>query len=291
MIQSYNNFLLERIYDGNLYHVVDIEKLLYILNNNEIKSYKFSLISTTRNKFLNGYIGDSPISIFKLELDGKKLTTIYDSKPFTYISNTKIEFTEEDEEQIQTNKIENVFEYIDKVILLKSRVNNLLDSGWFTTDGGHFGNTRMNLPQILKFVIKVIKKKGLELYVQDGKEIKKDNAYIESILNYPIKQINHGYAYYFRGSVEEYNVKWKINTHIEKTYPLDSRNKEIEELVIGHDYNNLWISKDKLKPNDKMDNFKLYIFDFKYELENIVSETENEVLVKTAHLSNISPDI
>ena len=36
----------------NLYHIVDIDKLYYILDNNEIKSYKFSNISTTRNKMM-----------------------------------------------------------------------------------------------------------------------------------------------------------------------------------------------------------------------------------------------
>lgn len=291
MIERYNNFLLERIYDGELYHVVDIEKLLYILNNNEIKSYKFPLISTTRNKFLNGYLGDSPISIFKLELNGKKLTSKYDSKPFTYVSNTNVRFDEEDEEQIQTNKIENVFDYIDKIILLKSRVDNLLDSGWFTTDGGNFGGKRMNLPTLLKYIIKLLKRKGFELYVQEGKEIKKDDKYIDSILNYSIKKINHGYAYYFRGSEEVYDEKWKLNIYREKIYPLDNRNKEIKDLVIGYDYDDLWLSKEYLKPTDKKEDFDLYVFDFKYELEDIISETDKEVHVKTAYLSNISSKI
>jgi hypothetical protein len=74
---NYNNFKIirESKIDNKLYHIIDFEKLFYILNNNKIKSYKFSFISTTRNVNMVGYVGDSPTSIFKLELDWNELHT------------------------------------------------------------------------------------------------------------------------------------------------------------------------------------------------------------------------
>ena len=49
----------------NLYHILDTEKLHFVLTNNEIKSYKFHYISTTRNKMMNGYTGDNSKYLYR----------------------------------------------------------------------------------------------------------------------------------------------------------------------------------------------------------------------------------
>jgi len=82
-------FLLEYKNIGPIYHIIDMEKLEFILTNNYLKPKHFwGGISTTRNKMMNSYTGDSPVSIFKLELDTGKLSNNYKIKP---VSDTNTE--------------------------------------------------------------------------------------------------------------------------------------------------------------------------------------------------------
>jgi len=284
----------ERISRGNLYHIFDLEKCDYILENNTLKSYKFSDISTTRNKNMNGYLGDSPDSIFKIELDGDKISDKYKIKPFSYPSTeigvhgerSSIRFKEY-EEVIKTNKIENINKYVNKFIIIKKRVENLFDSGWFTSNGGHFKNSRINIPQFFKEYIPKIKKLfGDNIYIQDGYKVYKDDEWIENIMNYNIKQINHGYALYYRGFKKS---KYKRG-FVDDIRPLNIKNKEIEHLVIGYNYDDLYLDKNKKYNFDNIklkDDYNLYIFDFEYELENVISETPKTINVKTARLADI----
>jgi len=278
MILKYSNFLFENnIHIDYLYHIVNFDKLFHILKTNTISSYKFSYISTTRNPFLIGYLGDTSTSIFKLELDNKKLIEDYNTKEFVYISQTKVSFEEEEEEQIQTNKIKNVSKYITKLIIMKDKIDRLLNSGWFNTDGGYFNQERKNIPELLKEILKLNK---YPVFVQDGKKIKKDNKYIQSILNHPIKKIYHGYAIYYKEN--EPIKKFKYGT-TEVYKPLYEKNPIIRNLVIGYDYNNLYL----LKNVPDIKNFKnVRIFDFKYELKNIIDENEIYLHVKEAYLTN-----
>jgi len=236
-----------------------------------------------------GYIGDKPNSIFKLELDGNKLSQKYKIKPFTYVSKTNIRFTEESEEQIKTNKIKNAISYIKKVIIISERINNLLDSGWFESDGGYFKSNRITLPELLKIIINKLNEKGLEVWVQKGHIIKKDDEYINFILNKDIKQVNHGYAYYLRGYVK--GEKHGMNVHLDKVLPVDNKNNELDNLVIGYDYDNLYLLKDKNNINiDKIEipkDFKLYLFDFTYELNDVIEETDDNIYLRTSKLQNI----
>jgi len=289
-MKNYYNFILEK-YEQSLYHIVDFEKLFYILEKNKISSYKFSYISTTRDKNLNSYVGDNATSIFKLELDGKLLSQDYETKPFTYVSRTNISFDEEQEEQIQTHDIENAIKYIKKVILIKRRIEYLKDSGWFTTDGGNYKGKRKNIPELLKDVIGKLRKYNIELYVQENGSIEKDDKYIESILNHPIKTIYHGYAYYQRGYEEFYHDRLKINVNKDLCKPLDKRNTIIDELVVGYNYENLWLLKETTNKNIKdieiEKDYKLYGFNFTYKLNDIIYEDNEYVHLKKAKLDEL----
>lgn len=288
-MKDYYHFILEK-YEQSLYHIVDFNKLFYILENNKISSYKFSYISTTRSKNLNGYVGDSPTSIFKLELDGKLLSQDYETKPFTYVSRTNVSFDEEQEEQIQTNDIENAFKYVKKVILIKRNLEYLKDTNWFTTDGNYKGKS-MNIPNLLKDIIEKLKKYNIELYVQENGNIKKDDEYIESIINNPIKIIYHGYAYYHKGQEKFYHDSFKINMFKDLWKPVDDKNPIINDLVVGYEYDDLWLLKeidDNIQKTEIEKNYKLFKFDFTYKLENIIDENEKYVHVKKVKLKNIN---
>lgn len=205
ILERFKTFEL-REYQENLYHILDLEKLRYVLKNNEIKSYKFSKISLTRDVTMNYYTGDSPLSLFKLVLDGKKLRSKYKIKPFSYKSATGIRF-DESEEQVQSEIIKPVFPYINKIVLIQKKIDALLDhfgepSNYATSIGTRSGNIR----NIISEVKELVESKGFELYVQKGTQIVKDDVYIESLLNYPIKFVDEKYSTLHRGHIKHDRV-------------------------------------------------------------------------------------
>lgn len=276
-----------------LYHIFDLENCDYILNTNSLSSYKFGNISTTREKMMNHYLGDKPISIFKLELDGEKLSNKYKIKPYAYPSTeigtygerTPIRL-EEFEEVILTNEIKNINQYVNKFIIIKSKVERLKTSGWFDNEGGYFNSDRINLPDFLKKKLPKIKELFGDIYIQDGTKIIKDDDWLDSILNYPIKQINHGYCLYWRGYKKNPHYKYGI---VDDVKPLDIKNKSMDKLVIGWDYDNLHLYKSNIFKNlpNARKKHNLYLFDFEYELEDVISETDETVYVKSGYLSHI----
>lgn len=236
----YIKLFLESKSLGNLYHIVDIEKLNYILDNNKIVSYKAGdgKISLTRNKMMTGYLGDNFSSVFKLEIDGDKLSHKYRIKPYRY-KTMNAGYLDEYEEQVQTNKITNIFNYTNKIIVDKKRVLNLMYifdklSDWFTSEGTRHGN----FPNVLKTIKEKTNQVGLELYVQDGSIIKKDDKWIDSIINFPIKNIEKRYFIVLRKRIE-------IGRHRHQDSLVDfDNNIIIKNLVVGY---NIEIDPDKIK--------------------------------------------
>ena len=237
---KYIKLFLESKNLGNLYHIVDIEKLNYILDNNKIVSYKAGdgKISLTRNKMMTGYLGDNSSSVFKLEIDGDKLSTKYKIKAYRY-KTMNAGYLDEYEEQVQTNKITNIFNYTNKIIVDKKRVLNLMYifdklSDWFTSEGTRHGN----FPNVLKTIKEKTNQVGLELYVQDGSIIKKDDKWIDSIINFPIKNIEKRYFIVLRKRIE-------IGRHRYQDSLVDfDNNIIIKNLVVGY---NIEIDPDKIK--------------------------------------------
>jgi hypothetical protein len=245
---------------------------------------------------MNGYIGDSPISIFKLELDGDKLSNKYKIKPITYpsteigIGGERIPIRlEEFEEVILSDKIKNINQYVKKFIIIKSRVERMKNSGWFDSDGGYFedeGSNRITLPEFLKKNIEKIKELFGDIYIQDDIKIIKDDQWLDNIINHPIKQINHGYCLYWRGYKKSPNFNRGV---IDDVQPFDKRNKKIDKLVIGWDYENIYLSKNNNFKNlpKARNNYNLYLFDFEYEPEDIIRETNDDVYIKSGYLCNV----
>lgn len=77
-----------------------------------------------------------------------------------------------------------------------------------------------------------------DIWVQEGSVIKKDDEWIEKIINYPIKQIHHGYALYWRGYKKHPRDKYGS---VDDIQPIDKKNKDIDELI-GYNYKNLYLS-------------------------------------------------
>lgn len=188
---------------GDLYHVLDYEKLKFVLQSNTIRSYKAGggRISTSRDKMFNSYLGDTPTSIFKLVLDGEKLSNHYKINPFKYFSRNGSGFDER-EEQIKTPIIQNAKKYIKHVVLIKSRVESLMVYPW----GGEVSNylttlgTRNGtLPDIIKDVKDRLEKMGIDLVVQDGSKIEPNDKFINFLINHPIKKIDIKKIVMYRG--------------------------------------------------------------------------------------------
>jgi len=288
----HNYKMFERKQIGNLYHIFSLKNIKYILEHDCLSSYNFNNISTTRNKNMNDYLGGGPGCIFKFELDGDKLSDKYKIKPFQY-QTVSTGYISEFEEVIKTNKIEKISKYVKKIIIIKENIEHLKKSGWFNSDGGNLNSIHTNIPTFLRDNIDKIKELYGDIWIQDGVQIKKDDEWLNSILNYPIRIINHGYAQYWRGLKKKDNNS-KYTYYIDDVIPLDPRNNNtIDELVIGYEYNDLYLSKNNDFKNitDKIDNYELYLFDFTYNdsPDNIIEDSEDFIHIKKAKLKNIKP--
>lgn len=284
-----NYYIFERKQIGNLYHIFDLNKLSYMLKKDKLSSYKFHNISTTRSKNMNYYTGDSSTSIFKFELDGDKLSDRYKIKPYQYKTFSGGYLTEY-EEVIKTQDIENISKYVKKFIIIKSKVESLKNSGFFNSDGGYFNSDKRNLPAIFRENIIKIRDMFGDIWIQDGTQIIKDDEWLNSILDYPINEIKHAYALFWRGMKKKNNNKYTY--YIDDIIPLDKRNKGIEELVLGHEYYDLYLYKSNIFENlpEPIYNYDLYIFDFRYKdfsEENIIEDNDKYIHIKKAKLKNV----
>lgn len=227
--------ILERKSFGNLYHVLDYEKMLFLLKTNTLKSYKAGdgKISLTRDKMFNSYLGDSPTSIFKLVIDGNRLSDRFKIRPFAY-KKMRAGYLKEFEEQVQTSLIKNAFSYIDKVVLIKEKVERLRYTAWgdgtlsdYLTTVGAFNGS---MPQMISKIVEELKSRNKVLYVQDGTAIKRDNEYIDSLINFPLKEIETKFIIAYRGG-----IKTKKDSFGSKDVIVDLDGNILQDhFVIGH---------------------------------------------------------
>jgi hypothetical protein len=246
MIKNYYQYITEGRQRGALYHVLSIDSLKYVIENDSIKGHHYSFtISTTRNKMLNSYVGSRPDAFFKLELDGDKIAQNYKIKPFVYRSATGVRL-EEQEEQVKTREIKPASKYITKVIIMKGKMENARlgwrpwevdvdekkPSVWFTSD--------VKAEKSMQGFIKWLKENSpAPIYIQDGSKIYQDDEYLDLIINEPVYQIDYGYTFYYRGRTKPINND--IFTQKEALFPLDERNETIVNPVVGYNYENLWL--------------------------------------------------
>lgn len=201
MIYDFEKFNESRKDLKYVYHILDRNKLEYVLKNNSIDSYHFSNVSTTRNPRMSHYVGDDVTSWFKLELDFQKLNQKYKSRKFVYVSQTKVRMPEEQEQQFLTQSISPAFDYITRVILIKSRLESSMrnldnePSDWITD--APFPEEK--IPQIIAKFKKQLEDLKIPFEVQDydGK-IRREDAYIDHVIKIPIQHVELFYAYVYR---------------------------------------------------------------------------------------------
>jgi len=118
---------------GVLYHLVNQERMQFILATDSLKSKNYGgVISVTRSKHLSTYVGSDGMVLFRLALDGDKLSHKYKISPYRYISSTGVSFDGEAEEQIAApNGITPLKPYLIEIQVIQSAYNKwkkLMDS-------------------------------------------------------------------------------------------------------------------------------------------------------------------
>jgi len=173
---------------GNLYHILGINSLLYIIKNNKLKGLNYPYISTTRNKMFNDYLGGEVWKLFKLELDGDKLSNKYKIEPYSFENLQGRKFSEY-EEVIKTKEIINIFSYVNKFIIIKDNIesiNGLGDNFYSIYDDKlpNYNNryfnangAKVNLSDIRKLINKLPKN---ILYIQDKTRVYQDFNYLKN---------------------------------------------------------------------------------------------------------------
>lgn len=264
MLLKYSDFLLES-YHSSLYHILDLEKFEYVMKNNQIKSHTAGegKISLTRDIMMNHYLGDNAQSIIKLEIDAEKLKQKYKVRPFSY-KTRNAGYLDESEEQVQTDLIKPIFPYIKRIILIKSRIEHLLKSSsdrpssYITSEGTRAGT----ICDIIKKIKDLAEEKGFYLYIQAGSKIEKDDKYIESLINYPLIDIEVKYVIMHRGYIKNKDLGYS-------DVLIDSEQNEIRKFFIGQKFDSVVGLSDKasLDKNVKSfykddQEFKPYILEF-----------------------------
>jgi len=309
MIKNYYQYITEGRQRGPLYHVLSIDSLKHVINNNAITGHHYRKISTTRNKMLNSYIGSRPSAFFKLEIDGNKLSNDYKIKPFVYKSQTRVRL-EEQEEQVQTNNIKDAFNYINKVIIIKDMMENARNGSyawqmdddikkplyWFTSDVREGDSMQ-------KFIKWVKENSEAPLYVQDGSKIYKDDEYINSLITEPVYTIDYGYALYYRGRTEIINDD--LFSMKEALFPVDDRNRDILQPVMGYNYEDLHLMNkdevlsklnnydfikgiDRVYPGGEPYKEKFELYFLKFQLHN-QENLPKDGFVKKAKMDDMTP--
>ena len=203
-------------------------------------------------------------------------------------------YLNEYEEIILTDKIKNISKYTKKFIILKDKVEQMKETDWFTD------NMKNNLPFILNKYITKIKDLFGEIYFQSGSKIFKDDDYLDSLLNYNVKHINHAYDVFLKYNFKPKNMKYGYREKFESL----TTGYSITDVVIGYKYKNIklfkHLSEKKIKEITKdvettKNNFNsinskiIYVADFEYETEDIIKETAEYVELKIARLVDTKP--
>ena len=168
---------------GTLYHLTNIDGLKHILDKNILESQNYAyIISFTRSKMLNSYVGDKSGTIFKLIIDGDKLSNTYKIQPYQYWSNTGVKL-EEFEEAVK-GPIKNISKYITGIIFLKDKfLDRYYEVDFEDTDYNpkklfmRWKNEKYTYGDLADILKKCNRNFGL--YIQSGSTIKKDDNWFK----------------------------------------------------------------------------------------------------------------
>lgn len=140
-------------------------------------------------------------------------------------------FADEHEQLIQTNHIENIFDYVDYVLLIKSNVEYLMKDGgnnsiWLSKKGTREGNIQTNIQYVIDKLKNDYNKK---LFLQEGNNIIKDNKFIEYLINIPQEEIKYKWLVLYRGDI---NIPYKNRFTLKEIYV--NNKEDILDITIGN---------------------------------------------------------
>ena len=164
---------------GTLYHLTNLDGIEYILDKNILSSKNFGgNVSFTRNKMMNSYIGARPDTLFKLMIDGNKLSNNYSINPTQFHSQTNVSLKEF--EEVVKGPIKDISKYITGIIFIESNFDYYLEK--FENSGFDLSTRLYNGDKTFTYkdltdILKKCEKFGL--YIQSGTSIKKDISFFK----------------------------------------------------------------------------------------------------------------
>ena len=182
-------FLKEAKQVGTLYHITNIEGMDIILNQDILKGKTQFGVSFTRNKNLKSIIGQPPRSIFKLIIDGDKLSNSYKIVPRDttnrdgWVPDGYERVILHEYEEYVNKPINNISNYITGVIIMvDSLVRDKEYLDWELTDDSKFwlGKGKTYYGKDLKSIINKIKS-VYPLYVQYNNIINQDYSLLTDL--------------------------------------------------------------------------------------------------------------
>lgn len=131
LMEEYNllDDILNKVYseetnlkiNQDLYHLVGIHEMEYIYNNDEFRGQNYPHVSFTTNKNMSDYIG-SRFPLFRIIIDGKKLSNDVELEYFQFKSQTNITFNE-NEVRTLNRYLPNASKYIKGIEFLLNNYN------------------------------------------------------------------------------------------------------------------------------------------------------------------------
>lgn len=182
---------------GDLYHLVTLNSMKFIIENNKLKFHmhyepdeKYEYISLTRNKYMNNINFVKGFKLFRLIIDGNKLSERYKIKPFSYSTEEEPEY----EERVITSEIKDIFKYVKGVVIIinkelqarqktfKSKgIENLEELKKYCSEKAHRESLYKYYTDIAD-ILEYLEKKNIPLYVQNGNNISRDLKILDNYL-------------------------------------------------------------------------------------------------------------
>jgi hypothetical protein len=246
-MKNFQEFFESKNY-ANLYHLLDFSKLKFAFENNKLVPYIASngnAISLTRDKMMNYYEGGSYTNIFKLEIDGNKLSNNHKIRPYNYkpkmTSGKSYEDYLHEREELVKGTINNLDNYVTKLIINKSIIEKNKYSNGELTD---FFTDAMkhNIPYIVKYALD---NSPFPIYVQEGSKIYKDDEYLKSVANFNLKKVEFVYDVWYKGYLPHEKIKFAI-----KDYLYDNKGKLHSDWVIGQIFPGDYVTNKKIIKNN-----------------------------------------
>ena len=142
-----------------LYHLVNQDRMLYILNTNSLQPYNFAGgISCTRDPDMTGYTGSQGMVLFRLVLDQAKLARDFKIRPINFKSQTGVVFEEAEDFIVAPRGVSNLQSYLVEIQAISEAMTQWRiwmtkpEDDWDRRQAEEFENLMQRLPGFAKVV-------------------------------------------------------------------------------------------------------------------------------------------